>query len=110
MNDLTGVLLRFRREAVGITDDIEQMFYPFLVTKEHRDFLRFFWYRNSDPSDELIEYRMRVHVFGNTPLPAVAMYGLQKTVEKANYDVKEYVHRNFTWMMELHLCHQVRKL
>ncbi|XP_065941356.1 uncharacterized protein [Magallana gigas] len=53
--------------------DIEQMFYRFLVTKDHRDFLRFFWYRNSDPNEELIEYRMKVHVFGNTPSPAVAM-------------------------------------
>ncbi|XP_065926153.1 uncharacterized protein [Magallana gigas] len=75
--------------------DIEQMFYRFLVTEDHRDFLRFFWYRNSDPNEELIEYRMKVHVFGNTPSPAVAMYGLQKTVENADDDVKSYVYRNF---------------
>lgn len=38
VNDLTGVLLQFRKDAVGIMADIEQMFYRFLVTEEHRDF------------------------------------------------------------------------
>lgn len=56
VNDLTGVLLRFRKDAVGIMADIEQVFYRFLVTEDHRDFLRFFWYHISDPNEELIEY------------------------------------------------------
>lgn len=72
VNDLTGVLLSFRKDAVGIMADNKQMFYRLLVTEDHRDFLRFFL---SDPNEELIEYRMEVHVFGNTPSPAVAMYG-----------------------------------
>jgi hypothetical protein len=37
-NRLLGVLVRFRREAVAITEDIEQMFYNFKVTEQHRDF------------------------------------------------------------------------
>jgi hypothetical protein len=37
-NRLLGVLLRFRREAVAITEDIEQMFYNFKITEPHRDF------------------------------------------------------------------------
>lgn len=72
VNDLTGVLLRFRKDAAGIMADIEQMFYRLLVTEDHRNLLKFFL---SDPNEELIEYRMKVHVFGNTPSPAVAMYG-----------------------------------
>lgn len=31
MNNLYGVLLRFRRESIAIMADIEQMFYCFLV-------------------------------------------------------------------------------
>lgn len=62
MNDLTGALLQFRKDAVGIMVDIEQLFYRFLVTEEHRDFLRFYCYRNNDSNEELIEYRMKVHV------------------------------------------------
>lgn len=57
------------------------MFYSFYVKEEHRDFLRFLWYRNNNPEDEFIEYRMRMHVFGNTPSPAVATYGLREAVK-----------------------------
>ena len=81
MNSLLGVLLRFRKELIGITADIQQMFYCFMVKPEHRNYLRFLWYRNNDPDDELVDYRMRVHVFGNCLSPAVAAYGLRKTAE-----------------------------
>ena len=37
MNDLLGVLLRFRFNEVEIMADIQQMFYSFLV-REDRDF------------------------------------------------------------------------
>lgn len=66
-NNLLGVLLRFRKERTALMADIEQMFYCFRVSREHQNYLRFLWYRNNDPSDRLIEYRMTVHVFGNTP-------------------------------------------
>lgn len=36
-NTLLGVLLRFRKEPVAITADIEQMFYCFVVQEDHRD-------------------------------------------------------------------------
>lgn len=94
-NDLLGILLRFRMDKVAIMADIQQMFYSFLVSEEDRDFLRFFWYKNNDSDEELIEYRMKVHVFGNTPSPAVATYGLRKTVENEDSDVRNYVMKNF---------------
>ncbi|KAK3082438.1 hypothetical protein FSP39_009290 [Pinctada imbricata] len=94
-NNLLGVLLRFRMGQYAMTADIERMFYSFYVRSDHRDYLRFFWYANNDPNSDLIEYRMRVHVFGNTPSPAVATYGLRKTVEKSDTDVKDYVTKNF---------------
>lgn len=43
-NSLLGVLLRFRKEPVAITTDIEHMFYCFVVEGHHRDLLRFFWF------------------------------------------------------------------
>ena len=96
-NNLLGILLRFRMDKCAISADIERMFYSFYVNEDHRDYLRFFWYKDNDPSSDLIEYRMCVHVFGNTPSPAVAtyMYGLRKTVEHSDHDVKNYVTRNF---------------
>ena len=49
-NSLLGVLIRFRQDPVAIVANIEQMFHSFKVKKEHRDFLRFLWYKNNDPN------------------------------------------------------------
>ena len=98
-NSLLGVLIRFRQNPVAFMADIEQMFHSFLVRKEHRDLLRFLWYKDNDPDGELIEYRMKVHVFGNTSSPAVATFCLRKTAElgeeEFGSDAKEFVHNNF---------------
>lgn len=94
-NSLLGVLLRFRKDRYAITADVEQMFYRFLVCPEHRDFLRFFWFKDNDTNQPLIEYRMTVHVFGNRPSPAVATYGLSKSVEHTDSDVKRFVEKDF---------------
>ncbi|CAE1306091.1 unnamed protein product [Acanthosepion pharaonis] len=98
-NNLIGVLIRFRKEPVAIMADVEQMFYCFLVKREHRDFLRFLWYKDNDPDKEIVEYRMKVHVFGNSPSPAVATYCLRKSVGGTHPEcspaVVQYVHRDF---------------
>ncbi|KAK3739372.1 hypothetical protein QZH41_004769 [Actinostola sp. cb2023] len=98
-NSLLGVLLRFRQNPVAVVADIEQMFHSFKVKKEHRDFLRFLWYKDNDPHGDIAEYRMKVHIFGNTSSPAVANYGLRKTAEigEAEFgsDAKISVERNF---------------
>ena len=98
-NSLLGVLLRFRQNPVAVTADIEQMFYSFFVNEEHRDFLRFLWFRNNDPQNEVVDYRMKVHLFGNTSSPAVATFGLKKTAKEEEHkfgqDAKEFVDENF---------------
>lgn len=38
---------------------------------------------------------MNVHVFGNSPSPAVATYWLRKTVEKAETDIQDFIFQNF---------------
>ena len=94
-NNLLGILLRFRREVIATAADIQQMFYSFRVHKEHRNFLRFMWYEENDPEKSFIQYRMCVHVFGNSPSPAVATYGLRRTVENSNTDVNKFVNKDF---------------
>ena len=46
-----------------------------------------------------MEFRMKVHLFGNTSSPAVATFGLRKTaeVEEAKFgtDAKEFVDNDF---------------
>ncbi|KAL1277360.1 hypothetical protein QQF64_024033 [Cirrhinus molitorella] len=78
-NSLLGVLMRFRTEPVAVMTDIQQMLNCFLVREDHNDYLCFLWFRNHQLDGEIVEYRMRVHVFGNCPSPAVAIYGLKRT-------------------------------
>lgn len=94
-NALLGVLFRFHKEAVAIRADIQQMYHCFLVREEDRNFLRFLWFQDNDPYKDIIEYRMRVHVFGNCPSPAVAIYCLRQSVWDADPNVKHFVNRNF---------------
>lgn len=85
-----------RRDSSRHRADVE---HSFKVKKEHRDFLRFLWYKNNDPTAEVIEYRMKVHIFGNASSPAVANHRLRKTAEveesKFGSDAKAFVDRNF---------------
>ncbi|KAI2649143.1 Protocadherin-like wing polarity protein stan [Labeo rohita] len=43
-------------------------------TEEHRDYLRFLWYEENNMGKNVIDYRMKFHIFGNSPSPAVAIY------------------------------------
>ena len=99
MNNLLGVLMRFRQENHGVMCDIEQMFYAFHVNPEHRNFLRFLWFKNNDPRQEIIDYRMTVHIFGNGPSPAVTTFGMTKTAEDGEEvygeKTKEFICNNF---------------
>ena len=94
-NSLLGILLRLRKEPVAISGDIQQMFYSFRVHEEDRNFLRFLWYEDNNPEKHMIEYRMCVHVFGNSPSPAIATYGLRKSVEGSDEMVKSFVNDDF---------------
>ena len=81
MNDLLGVLSRFRKEETAVTCDIEQMFHSFHVNPENRDFLRFLWFKDNNLTGHICEYRMNVHLFGAVSSPAVANFGLRATAE-----------------------------
>ena len=97
-NSLVGVLIRLRRDEVAAMCDVEQMFHSFHVDPRHWDFLRFLWFTDNDPSKPVTEYKMTVHLFGNGPSPAIATFGLRRTVENGEEfgsEVQEFVRRNF---------------
>ena len=71
-NELRGVLLRFRERPIAFGADIEQMFSNFKVPLEQQDLLRFFWFRNNDPTNEIVPYRSSSHIFGCNSSPAIA--------------------------------------
>jgi len=71
-NSLRGVLLRFRKHPYAVTADVENMFHHIALPEDQSTYMRFFWFRNNDPDEELIEYWSKVHLMGNTSSPAVA--------------------------------------
>ncbi|CAB3980759.1 Hypothetical predicted protein [Paramuricea clavata] len=62
--------------------DIEQMFHASYVYPPHRDLMRFLWYKDNDKENEIVDYKMTVHIFGNTSSPAVATFGLRRTADE----------------------------
>ena len=81
MNSLAGILLRFRKEPVALSCDIQRMFHNFKVDPADRDFLRFLWV--SSDLKTIKTYRMTVHLFGATSSPGVATFALRKVASQA---------------------------
>ena len=90
LNNLVGILLRFRGGKIGIMADVEQMFHQIGVCEEDRDSLRFLW-RDLDETRPPDEYQMTVHVFGAVDSPCCANYALQRTA------LDQSVCVTFTW-------------
>lgn len=81
-NTLLGVLICFRKEAIAFTADIEQTSYCFMVRE--KDFL---WFQENYLNKDGGDYHMRVHVFGNSPSPAVAIHGLDQSVQVSEFNI-----------------------
>ena len=99
MNKLIGVLTRFRQEEIAVTCDVEQMFHNFMVTEEHRDYLRFLWFQEGDMTKPIVTYRMNVHLFGAVSSPGCANFGLRKTAQDGESefgeDIANFVRNDF---------------
>ena len=97
-NGLIGVLCRFRKHEVALLCDIEKMFYQFRVCEDDRDFLRFLWWENGDTSQDPVEYRMTVHLFGAASSPGCANFGLKRIAKQHRETfplAARFVTRNF---------------
>ena len=86
MNDLMGILCRFRKESVAFMTDIKSMLRQFVVAKEYRDLLRFLWWLDGDPSKEVIDYRMIVYLFGVSNSPGCVDFGLRRAADNGEED------------------------
>ncbi|XP_043198408.1 uncharacterized protein LOC122368497 [Amphibalanus amphitrite] len=80
-NNLCGILTRFRKLPVALTCDIRGMFNQVKVNQEHRNLLRFLWWKDGNLQEEPTEFRMTTHLFGATSSPSCAMFALNKTAE-----------------------------
>ena len=70
-NSLKGVLLRFRKHPYAAMADIENMFHHITLPEEQSTYLRFFWFCDNNPEEEMVEYWSKVHLMGNMSSPAV---------------------------------------
>jgi len=80
-NKMIGVLLKFREGPVAVMGDIEAMFHQVRVSPQHRDALRFLWWKDGDMLKQPQVYRMTVHLFGGVWSPSCANYALHRTAE-----------------------------
>ena len=90
-NNLCGVLTRFRQNPVALVADIEAMYHQVLVDPKDQDAFRFLWWPNNNLSQEPVEFKMRVHVFGATSSPSCASYSLRRTTEDNKHEYDEAV-------------------
>ncbi|KAK3700158.1 hypothetical protein QZH41_009867 [Actinostola sp. cb2023] len=77
-NGLVGVLLRFRQEPIALMADIEGMFHQVRVSEGDRDALRFLWWRNDDPNETPMTYRMTAHLFDGVWSPSCANFAIKR--------------------------------
>ncbi|XP_028408199.1 uncharacterized protein LOC114530777 [Dendronephthya gigantea] len=67
-NDLWQVLVRGRFHPVGLTGDLKQAFLQVRIRKEHRDAMRFHWFKDLK-SREVVTFRFTRALFGLSPSP-----------------------------------------
>ncbi|XP_078284303.1 uncharacterized protein LOC144609366 [Rhinoraja longicauda] len=61
--------------------DIKAMFYQVKVSEKQVDYLRFLWWPDGNAQQDLVEYRMEVHLFGAVSSPSCGNFALRKTAE-----------------------------
>ena len=101
LENLTGVLLRFRKFGIGTLADIEGMFMQISIKAEDRSSLHFLW----DHKNVIRRYLFSRHIFGATCSPFCAIYILQKCAKdnivnfplafesvKTNFYMDEVIH------------------
>ena len=77
MQNLTGVICRFRQKKVAISADIEGMFMQVGVRPQDLKFLRYLW----KESEKLICFHFRRHIFGARCSPTCCVFALRQTAE-----------------------------
>ncbi|XP_075264176.1 uncharacterized protein LOC142356091, partial [Convolutriloba macropyga] len=80
LGSLVGLLLRFWKFKIAVTDDIEAMFMRVAVRPEDQDALRFLW--NEDGEENFFKYKKLI--FDATCSSSCAIYILHRCAEDNN--------------------------
>ena len=99
LNNLVGILLRFRMYRYAIMADIEAMFLQVRLKPPDREAVRFLWKENIHNDEEPSHYQLQVHMIGARDSPCCACFALRKTVvdnrDSFGEEVIESVMKNF---------------
>ena len=96
LNDLPGILLRFRLHLYIITTDIENKFLHVNLDQADQDATRFYWLSSiDDPEDEFIVYRFKSVMFGATSSPVILNATLNKHLTQSTDHVSTDMPRNW---------------
>ncbi|XP_033643441.1 uncharacterized protein LOC117303376 [Asterias rubens] len=82
LNNLFGVIMKFRENEVAVIADISKMYHQILIPERDQHVHRFLWRDlNTDRTPDI--YVKTVLTFGDKPAPAMAQIALKKTAEAA---------------------------
>lgn len=81
--DMSSIIMRWRKHRIAFTADIEKMYRQILVHPEHTDLQRIIW-RNS-PHEKLREYKLMTVTYGTSSAPYLAI----RTLHQLARDEKE---------------------
>jgi len=81
INNMTGVLLRFRLYRVALSADIREMFLQVRLPEEDKWAFSFLWWSGNNLNNSPEAYEWNVHPFGATSSPFCANYALRQAIE-----------------------------
>ena len=81
LNNLFGVVLRFREREVALLGDISKMYHRILIPLQDQHIHHFLW-RNLDTNRKPVVYVKTVLTFGDKPAPAMAQIALCKRAQE----------------------------
>ena len=97
LQDLTGILLRFRLNRIALVSDIEKAFLQVSLAEESRDITRFLWLKNRNMltlENNIQEYRFCRVPFGIISSPFLLAATLEHHLQKYNFNTAEKIRNN----------------
>ena len=82
MDNLIGVLFRFRLHSIAINGDICNMFHQVHIYPSDQSALKFLWWGDGNPKLLVKIYQLTVHTFGLISSPSIASFALRRTAEE----------------------------
>ena len=79
LNNLWGILLRYRENYIAFIGDIRKMYHSVFISELDKHTHRFLW--RSDPNSEILQLALNTCTFGDKPAGIISMLAMKKTAE-----------------------------